>query len=228
MISHNINILRIKAVNILLEELSEEVVYVGGAAVSLYANRPGQEFRPTQDVDILVEVGSTGDYLVIQEKLRQKGFEVDTTSKFVGRFKAQGLIVDLMATSEAILGFSNRWYSDGFRNAIVFNVDEEVSVKIFTAPHFIASKFEAFKNRGKSDGRTSTDFEDIIYVLANRMEMWEEMNAAGNELRTYLKEEFAKLAKKEYLEEWIEGHVGFESSPATTYIIDQWRKFAND
>lgn len=224
--NHNINVLRIQAVNTLLEDLSKEVVYVGGATVSLYSDRAGNDFRPTQDVDILVEVSSTGDYLALQEKLRSKGFEVDTTAKFVGRFVAQGLVIDLMATNDAILGFSNRWYSDGFRNAVVFKIDDQVSVKIFTAPHFIASKLEAFKNRGRGDGRTSTDFEDIIYVLANRMAIWKEMREASEELRTYLRKEFTELAGKQYLEEWVEGHVGFDSSPATAYILDQWERFA--
>ncbi|RYY54201.1 MAG: hypothetical protein EOO09_15175 [Chitinophagaceae bacterium] len=226
MINHNINVLRIKAVNTLLEELSKEVVYVGGATVSLYADRAGLDFRPTQDVDILVEVSTTGDYLTLQEKLRNKGFEVDTSAKFVGRFKAQGLIIDLMATNEAILGFSNRWYSDGFRNAIDFQIDQRDAVKIFTSSHFIASKLEAYKNRGKGDGRTSTDFEDIIYVLANRMKIWEEMLAATEELRDYLKKEFAELSANPYLEEWVEGHVGFDSSSATAYILDQWKQFS--
>ncbi|RYE50931.1 MAG: hypothetical protein EOP48_18995, partial [Sphingobacteriales bacterium] len=111
--------------------------------------------------------------------------------------------------------------------AIEFKIDDQHTVKIFTAPHFVATKLEAFKNRGKGDGRTSTDFEDIIYVLENRSKIWDEMIAADPELRSYLISEFNKLAQAEYLEEWIEGHVGFNSPPATYYLIDQWQKFAN-
>ncbi len=39
-----------------LEELADEVVFVGGATVALYADRPSGEARPTDDVDILVEL----------------------------------------------------------------------------------------------------------------------------------------------------------------------------
>ena len=39
-----------------LEELADEVVFVGGATVALYADRPSGEARSTDDVDILVEL----------------------------------------------------------------------------------------------------------------------------------------------------------------------------
>ncbi|QEC42618.1 hypothetical protein [Pseudobacter ginsenosidimutans] len=50
------NLVRIKAVYNALEELGNEVVFVGGATVALYADRPAIEIRPTDDVDILVEL----------------------------------------------------------------------------------------------------------------------------------------------------------------------------
>jgi predicted nucleotidyltransferase len=228
MTDHNLNILRIRSIDTLLEELSREVVYVGGATVSLYADRMSYDFRPTMDVDILVEVGSTKEYLLIQEKLRDKGFQPDRNAAFVGRFLIQGLIIDLMSTDQTSLGFNNRWYADGFRNAVWVKIDEEHTVRIFTAPHFIASKLEAFNNRGKGDGRTSTDFEDIIYVLEHRQKIWEEMAAAEPELKTYLVNKFQDLIRLNHLEEWIEGHVGFKSTSATHYLIDQWQKFANE
>lgn len=83
-----------------------------------------------------------------------------------------------MPTNEAILGFSNIWYEGGFKNAVDYIIDDQHTVKIFSAPYFIASKLQAFKNRGNNDGRVSTDFEDIIFVLDNRSTIWEEMKNA--------------------------------------------------
>ena len=48
--SHRENITRIKAVYNALEELADQVVFVGGATVSLYGERPAGEVRPTDDV----------------------------------------------------------------------------------------------------------------------------------------------------------------------------------
>lgn len=54
--SHRENITRIKAVHQALEELAADVVFVGGATVSFYSTRPETETRPTDDVDIVVEI----------------------------------------------------------------------------------------------------------------------------------------------------------------------------
>lgn len=78
--NHHQNIVRIKAVNDALEELAEHVVYVGGATVSLYADRTAEEVRPTDDVDIVIELMAYNDYSLLEEKLRSKGFENDVES----------------------------------------------------------------------------------------------------------------------------------------------------
>jgi len=56
------NILRIKSVGLVLKELDQEFVFVGGATVSMYATDPGisGEVRPTDDVDVIVELASYG------------------------------------------------------------------------------------------------------------------------------------------------------------------------
>jgi len=53
---YHTNIIRIKAVANALDSLKEKVVFVGGATVSLYANRPVLEIRPTDDVDVIIEI----------------------------------------------------------------------------------------------------------------------------------------------------------------------------
>jgi hypothetical protein len=50
--SHNNNLLRIKAVHNALGDLQNNVVFVGGATVSMYRDRMTEEVRSTDDVDI--------------------------------------------------------------------------------------------------------------------------------------------------------------------------------
>ena len=223
--SHKINITRIKAVSNALGELKEKVVFVGGATVSLYADRMAEEVRPTDDVDILVELWSRGEFLLFEEQLRKRGFKNDRESKFVGRYLLPGIIVDVMSTDENILGFSNRWYADGLKTSVTCNIDEMHSVRIFSSPLFIASKLEAFKNRGENDGRTSSDFEDIVYVLENRRSIWEEMITADTAVKTYLKDEFKIMLANPYIVEWIDCHVSFNSPPSTYFIMEQMDEF---
>lgn len=214
------NIVRIKAVHEILDSVREQVVFVGGATVSLYAQRQAPDIRATYDVDILVEIATNWEYAAIEEQLRKVGFSNVPDSKFVGRYQIQGIIVDLMSTDESILGFNNRWYKDGFRTAIDHKIDDLVTVKIFDAPHFLASKIEAFKNRGKGDGRTSTDFEDIVFILDNRPSVWDEMEASNEDLKTYLKTAFHEFEKNPYIEEWLGAHSSF-NSPPSAYLIRQ-------
>jgi predicted nucleotidyltransferase len=149
-LSHSINITRIKAVSNALVKLETPVVFVGGATVSLYADIDFQEAaRPTDDVDVVVELVAYKNYAAVEEQLRAIGFVNDIHSKVICRYKINGIIVDVMPVSEKILGFSNKWYAPGFKQAIDFEIDKQHTVKIFPVTYFIASKLEAFKSRGK-------------------------------------------------------------------------------
>src|SRR5581483_3991158 len=165
---------RIKAVYHALGSLQGKVVFIGGATVSLYADGQAEDARPTDDVDIVVEIWAHKDYAAVEEQLRKMGFVNDVQSGVICRYIVQGIVVDVMPTGENVLNFTNRWYKDGFKQAIEQKIDE-CRIKIFQAPYFLATKMEAFLDRGRNDGRTSTDFEDIIFVLENRRSVWQEL-----------------------------------------------------
>ena len=223
--SHHTNTVRIKAVSNSLDNLKEKVVFVGGATISLYPDRQVFEVRPTDDVDVIIEILNYTDRAELEEKLRSIGFSHDIESGVVCRYRIQGIIVDIMPTNDNSIGFSNRWYPEGFRQAVNYKIDDMCTVKILSAPYFIATKMEAFKDRGNSDGRTSQDFEDIIYVLENRKEIWEEMKNVAGDVRDYLKSEFLQLLNNSNITEWIDCHVERGSPPATYLIIEELKKF---
>ncbi len=223
--SHRINIVRIKAVANALDNLKEKVVFVGGATISLYPDRQVFEVRPTDDVDVLIEILNYQNRVDLEEKLRGIGFSHDIESGVVCRYKINGIVVDIMPTNDISIGFSNTWYPEGFNQAIDYIIDEGCKVKILSAPFFIATKFEAFKGRGKNDGRTSSDFEDIIYTLENRASIWDEMNNTNENLRNYLRIEFQNVLNNPNHFEWIDGHVERASPPASYLILEAMKKF---
>ena len=223
--SHKINTLRIKVVANALESLNQKIVFVGGATISLYPDRSVLEVRPTDDVDVLIEILNYNDRSILEEKLRSIGFTHDIESHVICRYRIQGIIVDIMPTDDSSIGFGNKWYPKGFKNAVDYILDESLTIQILSAPFFIATKLEAFKGRGNNDGRTSQDFEDIIYVLENREEIWNELNTTDAELKEYLKKEFQNLIKNPYIFEWIECHAEQGSPPVTYEILEQMKKF---
>lgn len=220
------NIARIKAVHFALEELASEVVFVGGATVSLYSTRPEVETRATDDVDIVVEIMRYSQYAAIDEKLRSKGFVNDVSSGIICRYIIHGIIVDVMPTSESILGFSNRWYPIAFPNAIPVTLEKGLSIRIFSPPYFLATKLEAFEDRGENDGRFSSDFEDIVHVLNTRQSVWDEIREADQSVRQYLEDEFAKLLEQKYIDEWISAHLEKSEQSRVSFIMGNMSEIA--
>ncbi len=150
-----------------LDELTKEVVFVGGATTCLYVDEEiADDIRPTEDVDCTIEITNKSEYDKFQEKLRVKGFSHDTSKGApICRFVFHKLLVlDVMPNDPKILGFSNSWYKEGIANKVAKKIDNK-EIYIFSLPYFLASKFEAFNGRGKHDPRLSSDLEDIILVI---------------------------------------------------------------
>lgn len=216
--SHGTNVARIKMVYDALEEMANQVVFVGGATVSLYADRPASDSRPTEDVDILVEVAGRAGYAVIEEQLREKGFVNDTSSNVICRYIINHVVVDVMPTDEEILGFTNIWYEQAFATARQFALGDGYEIFIMQPEYFLATKLEAFKGRGKGDGRLSSDFEDIIFVLNNRNVIWQEMEQAAPVVRDYLRKTFSDLMGTRYFGEWVRSHLEFYEQERALHI----------
>ena len=203
------NLVRIKAIRGALDGLKQDYVFVGGATVSLYASHPAlaSEIRPTDDVDVIIELASYKGYTELDERLRKLGFQNDMESGVICRYIIQGIIVDIMPVDAAIIGFSNRWYPEGFAASISYRLDEKTLINIFSLPYFVASKWEAFKGRGNNDYRTSKDFEDLVYILENVDDFEEQLQNAPEHLRFYLKNELEVIMDIDSFEEGLYAHL---------------------
>lgn len=222
--NHHTNTVRIKAVANLLGDLKDKVVFVGGAILSFYSSRKTFEVRPTDDVDVIIEILNYAQRAEMEDKLRSRGFVNDVTSGVICRWQIEKITVDIMPTDDPSIGFGNMWYPEGYKTAINYVIDERCSVRILDSPYFLATKFEAFKNRGNHDGRTSHDFEDITYVLENRQEIWHEIEASSSDVKEYLLAEVRDLVNNPNILEWIDCNVERASPPATYYIYEKLKE----
>jgi hypothetical protein len=162
-------------------------IYVGGACVGFYIDDLGAaEIRPTDDIDIAVEVASEVERVDLDEKLRQAGLAHDITGP-ICRWRLNNLILDIMPADSMVLGFSNRWYVDALSTAIQIQV-LDVEIKIPDVCTFLATKIEAFNDRGRNDFIGSSDFEDIIRVLDGCTFLAEEGRAASAPVRAFVKD----------------------------------------
>lgn len=162
--------------------LCEQVVFVGGCATGLLVDDTGlMDVRPTEDVDAIVEVASLAGYHRLADQLMQRGFTqtmADNTPPF--RWYWNRMQLDLVPLDEMVLGFANPWYRVGYEQALTMRLAAGLTVRHLSAPHFLATKFEAFKDRGQSDVYLSHDLEDIMTVMEGRAAIVQEV-AASNE-----------------------------------------------
>jgi hypothetical protein len=104
------------------------------------------------------------------------------------RWLHQDLIVDVMPTEAAILGFGNRWYAPAIKAARTMEV-AGWPIQVITPAYFLATKFEAFHDRGKDDVVGSHDLEDIVTVIDGRPEIVDDVRAAPDDVRIYVASE---------------------------------------
>lgn len=198
-----------------LGPLKDKVVFVGGSTVSLYLTDPGaSSVRPTEDVDCVIQVLTRGQYYKLEAELERLGFRHATEKNApICRWSYKGLAADIMPTEGTVLNFKNSWYPDGYEHAITVALPGREQVRIFSLPYFLASKIEAFADRGHGDFLTSQDMEDIITVLDGSETIAEEITTAPAKVKKFLSGKFREFLRDERFIESLEGNL---RSPAGT------------
>ena len=88
---------------------------------------------------------------------------------------------------------------------------EDQQIRILPLAYFLATKFSAYHDRGAKDPRTSKDFEDITYILDNRVDLIEQVLNSPDEVKQYLKLEFKNILKDAGLQEALVGNLFYET-----------------
>ena len=201
----------IKIIADALGELNDRVVYVGGAVVSLYANDPAaDDVRPTQDLDISMEIASVGELEKLREELLKKGFVQKSEDKVICRLRYERIKVDVMATKEVGWAPANVWFKPGFKHLKEIKVDGQ-KIRVLPLSYFLGTKFSAFNDRGKKEPRTSKDFEDIAYIIDNNTDLVEEIIKSPADIKKYLQEEFKIIMEDATLKEAIFANLYYET-----------------
>lgn len=195
------------------DTLCEELVFVGGAVAGLLITDPAMPaIRPTDDVDLICKALVRTDYYRVEAALRARGFVQDMSPDApICRWRVgegvNAVAVDVMPTLEDILGFSNRWYPLALASAAPVTLPSGRSIRLVTAPVFLATKLEAFDGRGKGDFLSSHDLEDLLAVVDGRASLLDECRASPPELRGYLATRFGALLATRAFVDALTGHL---------------------
>ncbi len=141
----------------------------------------------------------------LKEKLSELGFHPDPYGNSIFSYKYKDIPVDIMSTEDGPFGPSNKWCKIGFENLWTAKAIEQ-EIRILSAPCYLATKFEAFKSRGK-DYRTSFDIEDIIYILDNRLNIVEEIKNADKRINSFIIEQIKAIIRQDLLSEVLMAHI---------------------
>jgi len=206
---HDPNLAKVELIALALGSLREELVFVGGCAAGLLMTDAGAAMpRVTYDVDLVVEVAALRNYHAMEAKFSKLGFVRDmATEAPICRWRYRELEVDLMPTDPDILGFANRWYPLVVSSARETELPSGVVIRLIRAPLFLATKFEAFSDRGNEDVLRSHDLEDIINVIDGRAELLGEIATSEGELRAYLANRCAALLAMPDFQNFLPGMV---------------------
>ena len=198
-----------------LGPLKDEVVFVGGATIELYlAGRSALNVRATDDVDCVIEVAARTGYHKLEEKLRDLGFRHPVDEKApICRWEYRGIYVDMMPLAGDVLGFSNRWYPEGFEHSGPATLPDGQKIRIFSLSYLIASKLEAFKGRGRDDFMGSSDMEDIVTVIDGAEDFQKQIEKAPKSVRRYLQDSFRELLADGRFLDSLEGHLPPAAGP---------------
>lgn len=209
-----------------LDPLLDRLVFIGGSTAGLMITdntRPA--VRATQDVDLIVDIGSKAEYYKLSQQLRAAGFREHP--EVVCRWRLGELKIDVMPTEKEILGFSNRWYPAAMRDARSVAFPSGREIRLISPPLFLATKIEAFYDRGAGDFGASHDIEDIVNLIDGRPEIADEVKSAESEVLSYLREEFDDLLASRFVDV-IPWHLGPqpEDQLRTETVIQRVRAIA--
>ena len=205
------NVNAIKKVAHALGDLNGEVVYVGGAVISLYIDDPAAEdVRPTKDVDIALNIASLRALEALRIDLTNKDFKQTAEDGVMCRFRFDDVKVDVMGTKEVGWAPANEWFAPGLARAEEVVIDG-TKIRILPLAFFLASKFSAFHSRSGEDVRTSSDLEDITYLLDNTTKLVDIILSSPEVGRAFLQKEFTEIKNGDSLKEGILGNLSYQT-----------------
>jgi predicted nucleotidyltransferase len=191
-----------------LQELRDKMVFIGGAVISLYTDDPAaEEIRPTADIDLTINLANYNEWAQMQERLAALGFYPDPQGQSICSYKFQDIAIDIMPADDSSIGVSNIWYKPGFKYLQQVILEDGTSINVLPPPYFLATKLEAFKDRGKNDFYGSHDFEDIIYLIDNRKSIVEEILESDVDVRQYIRQELLKIQNHKQANEILAMHI---------------------
>lgn len=202
------NLGALRAVAERLDGLELSYAFVGGSVVNLLLDNPAfAPARPTDDVDVIIEVIAGKRYSDLEARICELGFSHDMREGApLCRWVLGSLTVDIMPTEGAEIGLNTAW----FKEALATATEKEfvhTRLKLVSPAAFLATKYVAFVDRGNGDYYASHDLEDFITIVDGREKIVADLDEAPKSLRKYLINAVKTLIAEPSFDEALPGHI---------------------
>jgi len=221
MLPNDPNLAQLRLIAEALGDLRHQLVFVGGSIAGLLMTDPlADAVRATMDVDAVVEAGRVA-FFRLEDEIAARGFMRDSSSEVICRWKYRdsGVLFDLMPVEASVLGFTNRWYQYAMQTATPVDLGNGITIRLASAVAFVATKLDAFIDRGQRDFMTSHDLEDVLGVVDGRAELADELALAPVPLRQAVAATFAELLSNPDFKNVLPGLLSDDSR--TELILDR-------
>lgn len=190
-----------------LTPLNMPFVFVGGAAISVLVDRPDlTDFRPTKDVDVVVAVLTRAEFTKLEAGLRDIGFHHDMSEGApICRWIVEDCKMDIMPQESEVLGMNSKWFAGVMEFAEPIDLGENCTARVVTAALFLATKLEAFNERGEADYYGSKDLEDIVTLVHGRDAIVADV--AASPVKEFVSRSFATLLGNADFRDALPGHL---------------------
>lgn len=208
-----------------LEDIVDKFVFLGGSVVPLLQTDPASPpVRPTKDIDLAVQCFSRAEYYEIETELAHRGFHLRSDEPVVCRFFGHGYVIDVMPVDTAILGFGNRWFKYAHETSWIYSLPSGREIFVIDPVLFLATKFEAFNDRGNRDVYESHDLEDIVAVINSREEIVGELSSSFKVVRDFVIESMREFRNDRRFRDALFGHLGsLDDAPGRVEtVLERW------
>lgn len=199
-----------------LGHLSDRSIFIGGACTCFYVDDPGlHDFRPTKDIDCIINVHTYMEFANVSEELRRKGFANDTSEGApIVRWVYRGILVDIIPDESSVVGYRNiAWFKEGRGHVEERVLPSGKVIRILPLAYYLATKLESWEDRGGGDFLENKDIEDIVGIIDGKQHL-DELLQAPETVRNFVIGRFADLRRNEDFKRSVAGHIGFDTTAA--------------
>jgi hypothetical protein len=220
----------LRAVALRLYKVGLEYAFTGGSVVNLLLDHPDfAPVRPTDDVDVIIELASNESYDRLESSLRKSGFQHDMREGApMCRWLLGEIVVDVMPTDGEKLGLNTQWFKEALSDAIVITY-AHTPLRVVSPLGLLVTKYLTFSERGNDDYFGSHDLEDFLTVMDGRANIVEEIDEARSDFRNYLIQGVRQLMDSSDFHDALPGHLPADAASQLRVPIlrDKLRNIAN-